>query len=138
TYDEAVRIIKGEQDVNGKNAITSLEADLEAVLLKIEDTKKEIAEREEKIRQPGIKKGEISFNQTKIDNLKNELKNLEEDSRNMPQWLQSAKNFEYGNDFGGSDETVLTRLFDVPIMVYNWPHAVKAFYLKRDPEDSRF
>jgi asparaginyl-tRNA synthetase len=23
-------------------------------------------------------------------------------------------------------------------MVYNWPHAVKAFYLKRDPNDSRF
>ncbi len=37
----------------------------------------------------------------------------------------------------GSDETVITRLFDVPIMVYNWPHEVKAFYLKRD-EDPRW
>jgi asparaginyl-tRNA synthetase len=46
--------------------------------------------------------------------------------------LESAKNFEAGNDLGGSDETVITRLFDTPIMVYNWPHEVKAFYMKRD------
>ncbi len=62
----------------------------------------------------------------------NEKSNLEELSRNIPTWLESAKNFEVGNDLGGSDETVITRLFDTPIMVYNWPHEVKAFYMKRD------
>jgi asparaginyl-tRNA synthetase len=134
TYDEAVRIIKGEQDVDGKNAITSLEDELAQVLAQIDATKIEIAEREEKIKVPGMKKGEIGFNQAKIDKLKQELADLEEQARNIPQWLNSARNFEYGNDFGGSDETVITRLFNVPIMVYNWPHAVKAFYLKRDPE----
>jgi len=138
TYDEAVRIIKGEQDVNGRNSIKSLEDDLAAVEARIAEVNKEIAEREEKIKTPGMKKGEIGFNQAKIDSLKQELKDLEEDQRNIPQWIASAKNFEYGNDFGGSDETVITRLFDVPIMVYNWPHAVKAFYLKRDPNDDRF
>ncbi len=56
----------------------------------------------------------------------------------MPQWLNSAKNFEYGNDFGGSDETVLTRLFDTPVMVYNWPKEIKAFYMKEDENDNRF
>ncbi len=91
-----------------------------------------------KIKVPGLKKGEISFNQSKIDQLKGELKDLEEDERNIPVWLNSARNFEYGNDLGGSDETVITRLFDRPIMVYNWPHEVKAFYLKRDPDDARF
>lgn len=138
TYDEAVRIIKGEDNVNGVNAITSLEEELKTVQAKIQETKQEIAEREEKIKTPGIKKGEIGFNQAKIDKLKQELSDLEEQERNIPQWLNSARNFEYGNDFGGSDETVLTRLFDLPIMVYNWPHEVKAFYLKRDPSDSRF
>jgi len=138
TYDEAVKIIKGENDVNGKNAITSLEEELKQVLSTIELVDKEIADREEKIKVPGMKKGEIGFNQAKIDKLKQELVDLEEQSRNIPQWLKSAREFEYGNDFGGSDETVLTRLFDVPIMVYNWPHEVKAFYLKRDPENSRF
>lgn len=138
TYDEAVRIIKGEQDVNGVNSIKSLEDDLAKTEARIAEVNKEIAEREEKLKTPGMKKGEIGFNQNKIDSLKNELKDLEEDQRNIPQWISSAKNFEYGNDFGGSDETVITRLFDVPIMVYNWPHEVKAFYLKRDPENERF
>jgi asparaginyl-tRNA synthetase len=138
TYDEAVKIIKGEVDVNGINAIASLEQELLSVKGKITETEKEIAEREEKIKTPGMKKGEIGFNQAKIDKLKQELADLQEQERNIPQWLNSARTFEYGNDFGGSDETVLTRLFDVPIMVYNWPHEVKAFYLKRDPDNSRF
>jgi asparaginyl-tRNA synthetase len=138
TYDEAVKIIKGEVDVNGVNAITSLEKELAEVKNSIEAVKKEIAEREEKIKTPGMKKGEIGFNQAKIDKLKQELSDLEEQERNIPGWLNSARNFEYGNDFGGSDETVLTRLFDRPIMVYNWPHEVKAFYLKRDPDNSNF
>ena len=138
TYDEAVKIIKGEVDVNGKNAIASLEEDLSLVKTRIQAVKSEILEREEKIKTPGIKKGEIGFNQAKVDALKQELSDLQEQERNIPQWLNSARTFEYGNDFGGSDETVLTRLFDVPIMVYNWPHEVKAFYLKRDPNDSRF
>jgi asparaginyl-tRNA synthetase len=138
TYDEAVRIIKGEQDVNGKNSITSLVEELEKVKASIAAAHAEIKEREEKIVSGALKKGEINFNQSKIDKLKQELKDLEEDERNIPLWLESARGFEYGNDFGGSDETVITRLFDMPIMVYNWPHAVKAFYLKRDPNDSRF
>jgi asparaginyl-tRNA synthetase len=138
SYDEAVRIIKGEQDVNGQNSIKSLEDELKQVEAKMEEINKEIAEREEKIKTPGMKKGEIGFNQAKIDKLKQELKDLEEITRNIPGWLNSARNFEYGNDFGGSDETVLTRLFDVPVMVYNWPHEVKAFYLKRDPNNSKF
>jgi asparaginyl-tRNA synthetase len=134
TYEEAVRIIKGEQDVNGKNSIGSLEHDLASTQSRIAEVKKEITDREEKMASGTLKKGEINFNQNKVDQLKNELKDLEEDARNIPQWIQSAKSFEFGNDLGGSDETVITRLFDVPILVYNWPHEVKAFYLKRDAD----
>jgi asparaginyl-tRNA synthetase len=138
TYDEAVRIIKGEDDVNGVNAIVALEEELKKVLARIEEIKAEITDREEKMKVPGMKKGEIGFNQAKIDKLKQEQGECEEEARNIPGWLNSARNFEYGNDFGGSDETVITRLFDRPIMVYNWPHEVKAFYLKRDPDNSHF
>ncbi len=138
-YDEAVAIIKGEKDVNGKNSITSLEDDLKMIDARILEINNEIQERSDKIKNGILKKqGEINFNQAKIDGLKQELKDCEEQQRNIPTWIASAKNFEYGNDFGGSDETVITRLFDLPIMVYNWPHAVKAFYLKRDPNDARF
>ncbi len=136
-YDEAVRIIKGEQDVKGRNSIKTLEEDLATVKTRISEIEKEIKERETKIETPGMKKGEINFNMAKIAELRDESHDLEEDCKNIPQWLESARNFQHGDDFGGSDETVLTRLFDTPIMVYNWPHEVKAFYLKR-ADDTRF
>jgi len=135
TYDEAVRIIRGEQDVNGVNSIASLRAELTAATARLEAVQQEIAEREAGLAKPGMKKGEIAFHQGKILQLRKEQDDLEEDLRNIPQWIESAENFQYGNDFGGSDETVLTRLFDVPVMVYDWPHEVKAFYLKRNPDD---
>jgi asparaginyl-tRNA synthetase len=135
TYDEAVRIIRGEQDVNGVNSITSLREELATATARLEAVQQEIAEREAGLAKPGMKKGEIAFHQGKILQLRKEQDDLEEDLRNIPQWIESAENFQYGNDFGGSDETVLTRLFDVPVMVYDWPHEVKAFYLKRNPDD---
>ncbi len=138
TYERAVRILKGEEEVEGRNAIKTLEADLELVIARINEVQQEIADRELKLSQPGMKKGEIGFNQAKVQKLKEELAELEEQARNIPIWLESARNFRMGNDFGGSDETVLTRLFDSPIMVYNWPHEVKAFYMKRDEQDPRW
>jgi asparaginyl-tRNA synthetase len=42
--------------------------------------------------------------------------------------------FEWGGDFGGPDETALSEQFDRPVMVHRYPAAVKAFYMKPDPE----
>jgi asparaginyl-tRNA synthetase len=44
--------------------------------------------------------------------------------------------FEAGNDFGGADETVISSEFDRPVIVHRYPAAIKAFYMKRDPENS--
>jgi len=43
--------------------------------------------------------------------------------------------FERGNDFGGQDETVISAEFDRPVIVHRYPAAVKAFYMKRDPDN---
>ncbi len=43
--------------------------------------------------------------------------------------------FEWGNDFGGTDETIISEQFDRPVMVHRYPAQVKAFYMKRDPEN---
>jgi len=56
--------------------------------------------------------------------------------RNLPKWKSSAQNFEWGQDFGGSDETVLTMQYDVPVMVTHWPAEIKAFYMKRDESNT--
>jgi asparaginyl-tRNA synthetase len=41
---------------------------------------------------------------------------------------------EWGGDFGGPDETTLSEQHDRPVMVHRYPAAVKAFYMKPDPE----
>ncbi|HEV3485717.1 MAG TPA: asparagine--tRNA ligase [Vicinamibacterales bacterium] len=42
--------------------------------------------------------------------------------------------FEWGGDFGSPDETALSEQFDRPICVHRYPSAVKAFYMKPDPQ----
>jgi asparaginyl-tRNA synthetase len=41
--------------------------------------------------------------------------------------------FQVGGDLGGTDETVLSEQFDRPVCVTHYPAAVKAFYMKPDP-----
>ncbi len=43
--------------------------------------------------------------------------------------------FEYGNDFGGTDETVISGEFERPVIVHRYPAKIKAFYMKRDPKN---
>lgn len=40
------------------------------------------------------------------------------------------------DDLGGDDETILTKKYDQPIFVEKYPAQVKAFYMKRDPQDN--
>ncbi len=40
--------------------------------------------------------------------------------------------FEWGNDFGGTDETIISEQFDRPVIVHRYPAKTKAFYMKRD------
>ena len=48
-----------------------------------------------------------------------------------------GSNIEWGHDLGGEDETLLAKQYDRPVMVYNYPKAVKAFYMKENPADPR-
>ena len=49
---------------------------------------------------------------------------------------ENGSSFTYGNDFGAPDETLLSAQFDKPVIIYNWPADIKAFYMKRDEIDS--
>jgi len=48
---------------------------------------------------------------------------------------EAEAEFEYGSDFGGADETIISEQFDRPVMVHRYPAEIKAFYMKNDPED---
>jgi asparaginyl-tRNA synthetase len=47
--------------------------------------------------------------------------------------LDKGLPFQVGGDLGGTDETVLSEQFDRPVCVTHYPAAVKAFYMKPDP-----
>lgn len=51
---------------------------------------------------------------------------------------ESKDGFKMGMDFGGGDETILANKFDGPVFVYGFPTAIKAFYMKEDPEDPTY
>jgi asparaginyl-tRNA synthetase len=137
TYDDAILILNGKKDVDGKNAIEVQEADLALAQQGLEKAQQEISEREQAI-ESGASKGERRYHEGKIIELRKQIAELEEQLRNIPKWIESAKNFEYGNDFGNSDETVLTRVFEAPVMVYNWPAKIKAFYMKELPGNKEY
>ncbi len=43
---------------------------------------------------------------------------------------------QWGDDLGGEDETVLTKMHEKPIFVMNYPKKAKAFYMKEKPGQS--
>jgi asparaginyl-tRNA synthetase len=47
---------------------------------------------------------------------------------------KNGSEIEWGGDFGGGDETILSQQFEKPVMVHRYPTAVKAFYMEPDPQ----
>jgi asparaginyl-tRNA synthetase len=91
--------------------------------------------------------------QTILNEMDEELKILERDTtllKNVKRPLprisydeaveilkKNGIDFEYGNDLGAPDETIISNQFDRPVMVHRYPSEVKAFYMKRDPDNDK-
>ena len=53
-------------------------------------------------------------------------------------YLQSQGTaIQWGDDIGGDEETMLANRFDRPVLVHDYPKAIKAFYMKENPADPR-
>ncbi|MGB3541279.1 asparagine--tRNA ligase [Rubrivirga sp.] len=129
TYTEAVDLLTSDETQTMLDAeIAGLE-DEQAALEDERDTSRAGYGQAKKGVKRRIDAREIEIN--------GRLDEITESLRNLPQWKESAASFEWGADFGGSDETVITRHFDTPILVHRYPAVVKAFYMKRDPDDDR-
>ncbi|MDR0311108.1 MAG: asparagine--tRNA ligase [Acidobacteriota bacterium] len=49
--------------------------------------------------------------------------------------IQAAgSEIQWGGDFGGGDETILSEQYNAPVIVHRYPSEVKAFYMQPDPE----
>jgi len=45
--------------------------------------------------------------------------------------------FTWGDDFGAPEETFIGEQFNQPVIVHRFPTSIKAFYMKRDPENEK-
>ncbi len=46
----------------------------------------------------------------------------------------NGSSIEWGSDFGADDETYISSQFEKPVMVYNYPTKIKAFYMQPNPD----
>ena len=46
-------------------------------------------------------------------------------------------NIQWGDDFGSPEETHIANQYDCPVIVHRFPSDIKAFYMKRDPENEK-
>ncbi len=129
SYTEAVEQLKGEKT---KEILETMETERNEELSSIKEELEEI-----KKEHGSAKKWRKAQIDQRIKEIHTRMDQIEEDLRNIPVWKESAANFEWGNDFGGSDETILTMQYDTPVLVHRYPAEVKAFYMKRDPEDEK-
>lgn len=91
--------------------------------------------------------------QRTLKNRKNELEILERDTSRLEKVKapfpkihyneaveilnKKGVDFKWGSDFGGGDETILSEQYEKPLWVHRFPAEIKAFYMKRDPEDEK-
>jgi asparaginyl-tRNA synthetase len=129
SYDDAVDLLRSSETAA---KFDDWEADLDAEATRLVDEKQNGQKR-----YGQVKKGEKRRIDARNIEINVRLEEIEEEKRNLPAWRGSALQFEWGGDFGGSDETVLTWHFDRPIIVHRFPASIKAFYMKRDPSDDR-
>jgi len=88
-----------------------------------------------------------------LENRKNELGVLERDLEKLEQIKapfprvsytecvdllnKGGIDFKWGDDFGAPEETFIGEQYNQPVMVHRFPSAIKAFYMKRDPENDK-
>lgn len=129
SYTDAVDQLKSKETAELLDKMeTERKAELTAIREEEEQIKKE---------HGSAKKWRKAQIDQRIKEIHSRVDQIEEDLRNIPVWKESAKNFEWGSDFGGSDETILTMQYDTPLMIHRYPAEVKAFYMKRDPENEK-
>lgn len=84
-----------------------------------------------------------------LENKQEELKVLERDTKPLEKiqkpfprvsydevvrlFKEWGHNFEKGNDLGASEETLIGKKFNRPVMIHRFPVNLKAFYMKPDP-----
>lgn len=91
--------------------------------------------------------------QRTIEKRKEELKRLERDISKLEKVIrpfpkityseainilkERGVNINWGDDFGGDEETIISESYEKPVIVQCYPKIIKPFYMKTDPNDPR-
>jgi asparaginyl-tRNA synthetase len=130
TYSEAVELLRSEATRK------ILEDQLQRDTVRLQEMLAELAASEEALTT--AKKGwQQDKMEARIRELREAIQDLEQDIRARPEHIRLAQSFAWGKDLGGSDETIVSRQFDRPVFVTDYPREAKAFYMKVSPRDSR-
>ncbi len=130
SYSEAVDLLHSDKSA------ALLHDDLERKTARIKSVESELQQAVEEQKSAKKKWQQEKAVQTEAA-LREELGDLQEQVGNIPHHMELAKNFEWGKDLGGSDETIISRLHDQPVLCHSYPKGCKAFYMKLDPADNR-
>ncbi len=130
TYSEAVELLRSP------GMKEKLESELESDRKTLQEMIKALDELDAQVKAGG-KKWKIDKLTSEAGALREEIRELERDIQNRPKHIELAQSFEWGKDLGGSDETIISRHFDVPVFVTHYPKQAKAFYMKEDHDDPR-
>jgi asparaginyl-tRNA synthetase len=126
TYSDAVDLLRSDKIASWTR--DQLDQDRERLQTWIANQRKLEAE------SAAAKKG---WQQEKLDaelkELHENIRDLQEDLERRSEHLRNAQHFPWGRDFGGDEETILSRQFDRPVFVTEYPKKVKAFYMKANP-----
>ena len=125
SYDQAIELLHStrasellEKQLNdGQERISQLEQQLE----QMEDQ-----------RAAAKKKWQQEKLSSQIIEAREVMTDLQEQVKNIPQHMQLAREFQWGRDLGGSDETIISLLHDGPVFVHRYPRDAKAFYMRAD------
>ena len=73
---------------------------------------------------------------SKLENIKKPFPRISYDEA-IEILKKAGKEAEWGQDFGGEDETIISEQFDRPVFIHRYPSEIKPFYMKEDPENNK-
>ena len=85
----------------------------------------------------------LTKRRTQLEILERDIAALEKIARPFPrlsydeavrQIQATGSEIQWGGDFGGTDETILSEKYSSPVLVHRYPSGVKAFYMQPDPD----
>jgi asparaginyl-tRNA synthetase len=93
-----------------------------------------------------VVKGVLEHRRPELAVLERDLSKLERIQKPFPRiryeeaialLQKKGKDSKFGDDLGADEETAISEEYDRPVMIHRYPASIKAFYMKRDPEDPR-